>query len=264
MIDMAARTAFWRSIHANAGNRSAFGTDISQRVGYKIQLIQLVQSIIPTKPIYQTMSTTLQGLNITPGSPSTISSTNSTITVQALPVTDLWRKPPSTNSTNAPAYIIYRPLQKFKRARVTISADWTRLYDQGGLVFYINSRGLDEENYGSWVKTGIEFFDERPNVGTVTTPVDGYSDWSLVPTGKKSATIEVVPEKGGPSMHVYLIEEEKRTLVREVAWVFQEKYDQLLGVGVYAARPTNVEGEESGKGEALSVNFEGLEIEWTE
>ncbi|CAE6430547.1 unnamed protein product [Rhizoctonia solani] len=210
------------------------------------------------------MSATLQGLNITPGSPSTISSTNSTITVQALPVTDLWRKPPSTNSTNAPAYVTYRPLDKFKRARVTVSADWTRLYDQGGFVFYINSQGLDEEKYESWAKTGIEFFDERPNVGTVATPAGGYSDWSLVSTGEKSATLEVVPEKDGPSLYVYLIEGDKRTLVREVSWVFQEKHDQLLGVGVYAARPTKVDGEESGKGETLSVNFEGLEIEWAE
>ncbi|KAF8756900.1 hypothetical protein RHS01_04053 [Rhizoctonia solani] len=167
------------------------------------------------------MSTTLQGLNVTPGSPSSISSnsTHSTITVQALPGTDLWRKPPSTVSTNAPAYVVYRPLRTFKRARVTVGADWTRLYDQGGL-------------FGRY--------------------------WG------RNATIEVEPEQGGPSLYVYLVEGEKRTLIREVTWVFQEKHDQLLGVGVYAARPTKVQGEEAGKGDALSVNFEGLEIEWTE
>ncbi|CAE6517617.1 unnamed protein product [Rhizoctonia solani] len=214
----------------------------------------------------QVMSTTLQGLNVTPGSPSSISSnsTHSTITVQALPGTDLWRKPPSTVSTNAPAYVVYRPLRTFKRARVTVGADWTRLYDQGGLVFYINSPGLEGEKYEAWVKTGIEQFDGKPNVGTVATPGEGYSDWSLVATGGRNATIEVEPEQGGPSLYVYLVEGEKRTLIREVTWVFQEKHDQLLGVGVYAARPTKVQGEEAGKGDALSVNFEGLEIEWTE
>ncbi|KAG8710349.1 hypothetical protein FRC11_004596 [Ceratobasidium sp. 423] len=209
------------------------------------------------------MSTTLQGLNVTPGSPLSIS-TNTTITVNALPGTDLWRKPPSTVSTNAPAYVTYRPLHKFKRARVTVGADWTRLYDQGGLVFYINSKGLGGEKYESWVKTGIEMFDGKPNVGTVATPLGGYSDWSLVPTGGKNVTLEVVPEQGGPSLYVYLVEGEIKMLVREVTWVFQEKHDLLLGVGVYAARPTKVDGEESGKGELLPVQFEGLEIEWSD
>ncbi|KAH7339380.1 hypothetical protein B0J17DRAFT_536688, partial [Rhizoctonia solani] len=190
-----------------------------------------------------------------------ISSTDSNITVNALPGTDLWRKPPSTISTNAPAYVAYRPLKQFKRARVTVSADWTRLYDQGGLVFYINSKGLDGEKYESWVKTGIEQFDGKPNVGTVATPSGGYSDWSLVPTGGKSVTIEVAREQGGPSLYVYLVEGETKTLVREVTWVFQDKHDLQLGVGVYAARPTKVDGEESGKGEPLPVQFEGLEIE---
>ncbi|KDN44435.1 hypothetical protein RSAG8_05482, partial [Rhizoctonia solani AG-8 WAC10335] len=209
------------------------------------------------------MSTILHALNLTPGSPSSIT-TNSNITVNASPGTDLWRKPPSTTSTNAPAYVTYRPLKKFKRARATVSADWTRLYDQGGLAFYINSQGLDGEKYESWVKTGIEMFDGKPNVGTVATPSGGYSDWSLVPAAGKSATIEVAREAGGPSLYVYLIEGEKKTLVREVTWVFQDKHDLLLGVGVYAARPTKVEGEESGNGELLPVRFDGLEIEWTD
>ncbi|KAJ1304340.1 hypothetical protein OPQ81_005497 [Rhizoctonia solani] len=209
------------------------------------------------------MSTTLEGVNTTPGSPSSVP-INSTITVNALPGTDMWRKPPHTTSTNAPAYVTYRPLQKFKRARVTVGADWTRLYDQGGLVFYINSPGPEGETYGSWVKTGIEMFDGKPNVGTVATPLGGYSDWSLVPTGSKNVTIEVASEQGGPSLYVYLVEGETKTLVREVTWVFQEKHDLLLGVGVYAARPVKLEGEESGKGEPLPVRFEGLEIEWTD
>ncbi|CAE6502931.1 unnamed protein product [Rhizoctonia solani] len=209
------------------------------------------------------MSTTLHALNLTPGSPSSITA-SSNITVNALPGTDLWRQPPSITSTNAPAYVTYRPLNKFKRARVTVGADWTRLYDQGGLVFYINSQGLDGEKYESWVKTGIEMFEGKPNVGTVATPLGGYSDWSLVPTGGNNATIEVVSKNGGPSLYVYLVEGEKKTLVREVTWVFQEKHDLLLGVGVYAARPTKVEGEEDGNGQLLPVRFDGLEVEWVD
>ncbi|KAG8688418.1 hypothetical protein FRC09_012915, partial [Ceratobasidium sp. 395] len=53
-----------------------------------------------------------------------------------------------------------------------------------------------------------------------------------------------------------------KTMIREVTWVFHGSDPQgMLGVGVYAARPTKVEGE-TVKGEALSVHFEGLKIEW--
>ncbi|CAE6472115.1 unnamed protein product [Rhizoctonia solani] len=202
----------------------------------------------------------LEGLNVTPGSPTSIPiNAGSSITVNALPGTDLWRKPPSTNSVNAPAYVVYRPLNQFKRARVTITAEWTRLYDHGGLVFHINSPG---EKYQSWIKTGIEMFDGEPHVGTVATPLGGYADLSLFPATGKSVTIEVVAKK--PSLEVYLIEREKRMLIRQVTWVFQENQELVLGVGIFAARPTKLEGEEIGKGEALAVSFEGLEIEWSD
>ncbi|CAE6426247.1 unnamed protein product [Rhizoctonia solani] len=206
------------------------------------------------------MSVILEGLNITPGSPTTISITADTeITVNALPGTDLWRKPPSTNLVNAPAYVVYRPLKQFKRARVTVSAEWTRPYDHGGLVFYFNPPG---ESYRSWMKTGIEMFDGEPHVGTVATPLGGHADLSLVLADGKSVTIEVVAEK--PSLKLYLIEGEKRMMIRQVTWVFQEGQELLLGVGVFAARPTKLEGEAIGKGEALVVLFKGLEIEWTD
>ncbi|KAB5593298.1 hypothetical protein CTheo_3216 [Ceratobasidium theobromae] len=206
----------------------------------------------------------LTALNPSPQSPITLP-ISPKITINVLPGTDLWRKPPSINSTNAPAYVEYRPIKSFKRAQVTVKSDWSRLYDQGGLVFLVNSPGLDEERYESWVKTGIELFDGKPNVGTVATPAGGYADWSLVPLqAGTSATIEVTPEKGGSTLYVHLLDGERKTLIREVTWVFQGKHDLLLGVGVYAARPTKLEGEATLKGESLAVHFEGLEIEWND
>ena len=49
------------------------------------------------------------------------------------PGTDLWRKPP-VDSYNAPYVATRIKTSSFKSARVTVSASWTRLYDQGGLV----------------------------------------------------------------------------------------------------------------------------------
>ncbi|KAG8746977.1 hypothetical protein FRC10_002776 [Ceratobasidium sp. 414] len=172
---------------------------------------------------------------------------SSPITISAVPGTDLWRKPPSTNSTNAPAYVMYHPLSTFRRAQVTVNAQWDRLYDQGGLVLLLPGTeiagSLRSHSYEAWVKTGIEMFDGKPNVGTVATPPHGYSDWSLVPTppGTTSVTIEAAREKGGPSLYIYIVEGEQKTLIREVTWVFHGSDPlAMLGVGVYAARPTKI------------------------
>ncbi|KAI9801115.1 MAG: hypothetical protein M1833_002983 [Piccolia ochrophora] len=55
--------------------------------------------------------------------------------LQAPPNTDLWRKPPSRDTSTAP--ILYTALrQPFVAAEVTVSADWELEWDQGGLVIF--------------------------------------------------------------------------------------------------------------------------------
>ncbi|KAI9803269.1 MAG: hypothetical protein M1825_002060 [Sarcosagium campestre] len=55
--------------------------------------------------------------------------------LQAPPNTDLWRKPPSGDTSTAP--ILYTALRHpFVAAEVTISADWELEWDQGGLVIF--------------------------------------------------------------------------------------------------------------------------------
>ena len=126
--------------------------------------------------------------------------------------TDLWRKPPSVDSTSAPSSLHPPiPLSSFKSAQVTITAPWVRRYDQGGLVLYLPDR--------SWVKTGIEFEHGRTNVGTVATPGNGYSDWSLLPIDGEEATIRVEREGDGPSLLVFWIRGEQKDMIREVTWV---------------------------------------------
>ncbi|KAM3968568.1 uncharacterized protein ACR2FA_011712 [Aphomia sociella] len=49
-----------------------------------------------------------------------------------------------------------------------IEADFTTLYDQAGLMIY-----LDEKH---WLKTGIEYNDGQPMIGSVYT--NGNSDWA--------------------------------------------------------------------------------------
>lgn len=141
--------------------------------------------------------------------------------------TDLWRKPatptkPPVESDNAPSYLTNIPASSFRAAQVTVNAQWTRLYDQGGLIFYFPSSA----NKSAWLKTGIELYNNRANLSTVATPGSATSDWGLVPLqqGASKVTIRVEREeedgKFGPSLWVYMIQEDGEKLaVREVTWV---------------------------------------------
>jgi len=181
------------------------------------------------------------------------------LTLRARPNTDLWRKPPSIDEDNAPVLLTANPVALFHRARVTIKANWTRKYDQGGLVFFRQ----DPIWKRPWLKTGIEFFDGRPNFSTVTA--QEASDWSLIPWGSNTLTVEIEREKvdeaagTGSSLWVYLVDGEKRTPVREVTWAFHDiPVGGMVQVGVYVARPTS-KGDSDG--EPLEVSFDGLIVE---
>lgn len=54
-------------------------------------------------------------------------------------------------------------------ATVTLSGDFTTLYDQAGLMVRTNDR--------TWMKTGVEYTDEALHLSTVIT--HGPSDWSV-------------------------------------------------------------------------------------
>ena len=135
----------------------------------------------------------------------------------------------------------------FKSAKVTLSHDWKDRYDQGGLVLVINPNGERK-----WIKTGIEFENGQPNVGTVA--MDRWSDWSLLPLNGNSATIEARLESG--SIWIYYIEGSKRTALREVTFWADLPEDAEIWVGVFVAKPAP-NGE---KGD-LTVDFKDLRIE---
>ena len=178
--------------------------------------------------------------------------------LKAAAPTDFWRKPPNLDAATAPTHLRTLSSKDFHGARVTVSADWTRLYDQGGFFLYLPSTVGDAKR--CWVKVGIEFYSDRPNLSTVAARE--WADWSLLPLDDKSVTIEIKREevnleKGkGSSLWVYLVEGEKHTAVREVTWAFETEGE--IAVGLYAARPTVIDGE---TGEELVVNFENFEVE---
>ena len=182
--------------------------------------------------------------------------------IHAAPGTDLWRKPPSEDIQNAPCFIANFPVANFRRARATISANWTRQYDQGGLVLFLPGW----PSHKLWVKTGIELYEGKPCVSAVAAR--SAADWSLqpLPAGQTKVTLEIEREavdvkKGtGSSLWVYLVENGKRTAIREITWVFKEKEDMagLISIGIYAARPTKKGQNDT---EKLVVTFEDLTIQ---
>ncbi|KAI9889547.1 MAG: hypothetical protein M1814_005241 [Vezdaea aestivalis] len=139
----------------------------------------------------------------------------------APPNTDLWRKPPSRDTSTAP--ILYTSLRHpFIAAEVTVSADWELEWDQAGIVIFAgappgrvpplpaesppatttttSSAGLPIESTiipaapppyqpapaSKWVKAGLEFCSGRANASSVCATGEG-ADWSLAPLASSTS-----------------------------------------------------------------------------
>jgi len=173
--------------------------------------------------------------------------------ITCAPGTDIWDKPPSVHSFNAP--IIYRPttVSSFKSAKATFSANWGDQYDQGGLCIVIT----DSTSTCRWVKTGIECLEGEPQVSTVAK--DRWSDWSLRPLladSENGATIELENASDG-SLWVWLLGKDgQRKPLREVTWWGDLEPDAECWVGVYAAKPAP-----HGEKNDLMVQFQDFSVE---
>ena len=174
---------------------------------------------------------------------------------------------------NAPTQLISTPIDihKFFSARVTVSANWNTLYDQGGLILFIPG---EKDNSTIWMKTGIEFFGGRPFVGSVVT--GQWSDWALVPLGdEKEGKVTIMVErqvkegKKMDSLWVYVVDEVtgRKMEARQITWWFTHDVEdqkmtpdnRSLLIGVYAARPTIPAGK-GRENEELEVKLEGFEV----
>ncbi|KAH7100416.1 hypothetical protein BKA62DRAFT_706212 [Auriculariales sp. MPI-PUGE-AT-0066] len=175
--------------------------------------------------------------------------------------TDLWRKPPSHDVYNAPHKTVPVAVSKFKRVRTTVRADWTRLYDQGGLIIL----GPTNTTGGSprwWAKAGVELHAGKPAVSSVATAPGSFSDWALVPglvNSNGSATIEfaVEPELDN-ALWLYVVDKDgQREALREITWWNDLSVHDVIHVGAYVARPT--EGSE--EPQDLLVEFSQFALE---
>lgn len=132
-------------------------------------------------------------------------------------------KPPICRLEQCTSLVTSLSLHAFRSAEVTVTASWTRLYDQGGLILVMPSPS-PEQKKTSWVKTGIEFFNGQCNLSTVATPGASTSDWSLLPLPDETLRVRAQRESKdgqlGPSLWIYLLKDNGHTLaVREITWV---------------------------------------------
>lgn len=189
--------------------------------------------------------------------------TGSKTSLRATAPTDIWRKPPNLDVFNAPVLSKSIPISSFKSVRVSASGEWKTLYDQGGLVLVLPAKKSGTQK--RWVKTGIEFYHEKPRMSVVAA--DEWADWSLLPlspedeeAGKMTVEMEREIEDGvfNSVLRISLVDGKGgKTPIREVTWAFHDldENDELL-VGIYAAKPTKDDTE------GLVVNFEGFKIEY--
>ena len=102
--------------------------------------------------------------------PKAWSDTNGRVTLTAQTKTDFWRVTRYGYITDN-GHFYYQEREGDFIATVKVKGEYKDLYDQAGLMIRI-----DDKN---WIKTGIEFVNERQNISTVFTR--NFSDWSVVP-----------------------------------------------------------------------------------
>jgi regulation of enolase protein 1 (concanavalin A-like superfamily) len=197
--------------------------------------------------------------------------------LSAPPNTDLWRKPPTGDTSTAP--ILYTSLRHpFVSAEVLVSSDWRMEWDQAGLVIFAGGRppgrtiatppgrttstsasaptatvpvddtaqpappAYEPPLASKWVKVGLEFCNNTCHASSVCATQDG-ADWSisaLPPYQANRQDLRIKFERIGYALWIYY---EDQLLgwkkLREVTWFFWGVENKSVRVGVYASRPAN-------------------------
>ncbi|KAL4723049.1 hypothetical protein ACLX1H_010290 [Fusarium chlamydosporum] len=181
--------------------------------------------------------------------------------LHAVPGPDIWRTPTCAggrNDFNGPIYATSLSLNSFKGARVTVSADFSASYSQGGLILFAphSDPTLDvaeqihlSSSPETWIKAGIEHVENELFASVAAG--QPYSDWSLTRLGEDTATLEM--EKVNGSLWIYVTDSGgRRTPLRKLTWVFDMEPQNKIWVGVAACMP---KGDGTTDGGSLAVQF---------
>lgn len=165
--------------------------------------------------------------------------------------TDLWDKPPSTHSANAPLIYKTTSVGAFKSASLTVNgSEFVHRYDQGGLTIIINL----QDGSRRWIKAGIETEGE---VFVSVVAKDRWADWGLRPLlNPDSPTVHISAEpQDDGALWIYAIDDQgTKHPIREVTWWGELDGGTEVLVGPAAARPSKGTGD-------LIVKFSNLVVE---
>ncbi|KAK3935569.1 hypothetical protein QBC46DRAFT_453379 [Diplogelasinospora grovesii] len=217
-----------------------------------------------------------------------------TFTINAKPGTDIWRKPPHTDIFNAPTAgpasaglkntPARGPLSTFRSARISFSFPWKEQYDQAGLLLSIypkNPKPSNSPGPEKWIKTGVEYYNSKPMLSTVSC--DNWADWSVSPLTTSSPSsagedkiwttisIEKEHDKHGSSLWVYqILEGGEEVALREICWVYGSSTAPVeeweVEVLAMACRPSTKDS--SGRDllqaeEELVAEFRDFDLQWS-
>jgi uncharacterized protein len=106
------------------------------------------------------------------------SSTRGTVSVTAESKTDFWRITHYGYTTDN-GHFYYAERSGNFIASVKITGQFKELYDQAGLMIRLDST--------EWIKSGVEFADDRFNISAVYTRA--FSDWSVITLAKAPLSV---------------------------------------------------------------------------
>jgi len=128
---------------------------------------------------------------------------DATLRVETAGGTDFWRKT-FYGFVHHNGHFLHCDVVGDFTVEVTISGDYSALYDQSGLML----RASDSH----WIKTGIEFTDGVAHVSAVVT--NGQSDWSVMPLPAFSGSLRIRLTRHGDAIRVQFLHEGEWQLVR--------------------------------------------------
>jgi hypothetical protein len=161
-----------------------------------------------------------------------------TITVVTDPKTDFWQKTHYGFVRDNGHFYFEQVLGNFM-AQVQVTAAYTALYDQAGLMLRANAT--------TWMKCGIEFVDGVHHASVVVTR--DYSDWSVLPLPTSPPAFWVrVRRQGGDIDVQYSLDGQDYSMLRVAHLTTADP----LQVGVMCASP---------EGDGFSVTFEAFSVQ---
>lgn len=160
------------------------------------------------------------------------------LTVTTAPKSDFWRKT-HYGFVRDSGHFFYQEVRGDFNVEIRVNGGYKDLYDQAGLMLRV-----DEEN---WIKTGIEFFEQRQHASAVVTRE--FSDWSVAPLEGQPASLWLRVTRKAEAVEIfYSLDGQNYTLLR-VAYL---KPSAVTQVGPMCASPD---------GSGFQVTFEDFTVQ---